>query len=147
MAGLVLVIAVAGASGCRHGVAVKETEPLDAADRGAASAFCDEARAFVDRLGSVVNPGVPADPTEAAGLYRELAAFFATAAQVGPPQVRSDAAIAADIVADYSKALERAGFREADIPPETAARLQSPLFVAATANVAEYSRTTCGLPS
>ena len=147
IAALVLVFVVGGASGCHRGVAVKETGPVNAADGGAASAFCQAARAFVDRLGSVVNPGVPADPTEAAGLYRELAAFLATAARVGPPRIQSDAATAAGIVADYYQALESAGFSEADVPRETAARLQSPPFVEATTSVAEYSRTTCGLPS
>ena len=142
-AALILAISLGGASACREGGAAKAQHPPTTADRGAESAFCDAAREFVDRLGAVVNPGGPADPSEAAGLYRDLATFFATAARVGPREIRSDAEVAASVVAEYYGALEATGFIEDRIPRETAAKLQSPPFVSAADNVAAYSRAAC----
>jgi hypothetical protein len=51
--------------------------------------------------------------------------------------------VAASVVAEYYGALQAAGFKEDQVPRETASKLQSPPFVTAAAHLAEYSRTRC----
>lgn len=142
VAGLVLVLGLASGPGCRTGGTATE-QPTTTANPGAASPFCDAARAFVDQLGLLVHPGTLGDPNETAGLYRELAAFLSTAAPALPPEIQGDAAVAASVVTEYYQALEDAGLIEDRIPSATAAKLRSPQFVAAVAQIADYSRTSC----
>lgn len=106
--------------------------------------FCEAARGLVERLGGIVS--VPSD-TQVGPLYRELETFFREATNVVPPDLRADAVLAQEAVAEYYLALEQVGFDTVRVPVETAARLGSTEFGLATARLAQYSQKRCGLPA
>jgi hypothetical protein len=111
-----------------------------------AVAFCEAAERFLVKLGSVLPANnLRASEETQAVLWRQLSVFLSDAAKVAPMEIRSEAVTTATVVAEYADALERVRFVATRVPGETAAKLQSPEFLNATARLAEFSRRSCGL--
>jgi hypothetical protein len=112
----------------------------------APAAFCPLAVAYVqdprNRTLSMT------DPPKLRGLVQHASPAMAQSAAAAPPEVKADVALLVTAIAQYSEALETAGYEElAKLPPDMVMKLQSPQVMAAINHVDMYVRKAAGRPN
>lgn len=84
------------------------------------------------------------DPPQLRSLVAHASPSMARSAAAAPPEIKADVAFLITTIADYTAALEKAGYELAKLPPAMVMKLQSPPVQNALNHVETYVRTACG---
>ncbi len=105
------------------------------------AAFCPLAVAYVQDLRRMAISLT--DPPQLRGLVQHASPAIAESAPSAPPEVKADVALLVSTVAEYTTALEKAGYELSKLSPDMVMKLQTPQVQNAISHVDSYVRRAC----
>lgn len=124
--------------------ATSTTAPVPPSFSGEGSErFCEQARvaeADLERLSTV-----GASPEAARAVFTSTAAAVRTLADVAPAEIAADARVMAGAYEDLVRGLEQVRWELARLPPEAAAKVDSPQVQVAGDRLRTYEQQVCGI--